>query len=61
VWGVSMRGGVDVSVPWLALRSLAASRTGSKRLTREGADGLPPSEEPDVVESIARTGPWGCE
>ena len=31
-----MRGGVEVSVPRLALRSLAASRTGSKRLDRVG-------------------------
>jgi hypothetical protein len=36
VCGVSMRGDVEVSVPWLALRSLAASRTGSKRLDRVG-------------------------
>lgn len=36
VCGVSMRGGVEVSVPWLALRSLAASCTGSKRLDRVG-------------------------
>jgi len=36
VCGVSMRGGVEVSVPRLALRSLAASRTGSKRLDRVG-------------------------
>jgi hypothetical protein len=52
-----MRGGVDESVPWLALRSLAASRTGSKRLAR-GAEGLPPREEPElvVVERTARTG-----
>lgn len=56
-----MRGGVDVSVLWLALRSLAASRTGSKRLAREGADGLPPCEELDVAESTARTGSWGSE
>ena len=34
--GVSMRGGVEVSVLWLALRSLAASCTGSKRLDRVG-------------------------
>lgn len=60
--GVSMRGGVEVSVPWLALRSLAASRTGSKRLALGGAGELSPSpreEERDVVEKSERSD--GCE
>ena len=59
-----MRGGVEeVSVPWLPLRSLAASRTGSKRLARRGTGEFSPCEEPDVVvvvvERSARSD--GCE
>jgi hypothetical protein len=51
-----MRRVVEITVPWLALRSLAASRTGSKRLAREGVDGFPLREEPKVVENTVRSG-----
>lgn len=61
MWGVSARGGVDTSVPWLPLRSLAASRTGSNRRERgrTGTGGLPPRDEPDVAECTARSAECG--
>jgi hypothetical protein len=54
VWGIDARSipnhGVEVSVPWLALAlcSLAASRTGSKRFVRRGAGAF--TGEPSLPE-----------
>jgi hypothetical protein len=69
-----MYGGVEASVPWLPLYSLAASWTGSKRRVREeGAGELSPRDdehEHDVAEGSARSeggweklraGNWGGE
>lgn len=60
---VSARGGVDTSVPWLPLRSLAASCTGSKRRARGRTitGGLPPRDEPDVAECTGRSADCGAK